>query len=180
MNQQNFHKPYENYLIDIDNWDAEEKSRHDVVWKWLKTLSPTLKRSAPTWAGYNSLIRKSQAVTTASLLLVFNWSATNWKNLYTTIKAADGVRETIYSEGKRIISFGLQLCIKAIQLQEKPDIKEGCAFRTFELFVVFYAAKVLKKMIDGSDLDQIFEFDLVSTYVYLEEIRFLGFDTSQY
>ena len=91
------------------------------------------------------------------MLPVINGSPTDWENLYTAIKAADELREIIYPEGKTIISFDLQLYIKAIQLQEEPDIKEGFVFRIGELHVVFCALKVLGKMINGSGLDQIFE-----------------------
>ena len=53
-----------------------------------------------------------------------NGVPTDWENLYIAIKAENELREVIYPERKAIISFDLQLYIKAIQLQEKPDIKE--------------------------------------------------------
>ena len=100
------------------------RSKHDVVWKLLKTLSQILERNVATWAGCTYLIRASYAIATVCMLSVVNGVPTDWKNLYIAIKAENELREVIYPERKAIISFDLQLYIKAIQLQEKPDIKE--------------------------------------------------------
>ena len=87
-----FTKSYENCFADIDNSDAEEKSKHDAVWKLLKTQSPTLKRNFLTWAVYTSLTRTSHAIKTVSMLPEVNGSPNDWESLHTVIKAADQLR----------------------------------------------------------------------------------------
>ena len=62
----------------------------------------------------------------------------------------------MWSDEKTVISSDLQLYIKAIHLQQKPDIRDNFVFRMGELHVVFYVRKVLGKLIDGSRLDQAF------------------------
>lgn len=129
---------------------------NDTIWFLLKTLSPTLGKAVPTWAAYNSLIRKEKPLTTVAMLPVMNGSPTEWENLYTAIKEAEKLREKVYPRGKTIISFDLQLYIKAIRLQERDDINESFVFRMGELHVVFCVLKCLGKLIDGSGLDNVF------------------------
>ncbi|XP_066919527.1 uncharacterized protein [Clytia hemisphaerica] len=129
---------------------------NDTVWFVLKMLSPTLGKAVPTWAAYNSLVSKGKAITTVSMLPIINGSPTDWNNLYTAIKEAEKVRKRIYKNGKTIISFDLQLYIKAIRLQERVDIDNFFVFRIGELHVVFCVLKCLGKLIDGSGLDKAF------------------------
>ena len=58
-----------------------------------------------------------------------------------------------------IITFDLQLYIKAIRLQKKTDPERGFLFHVlyFELQIVYCALKVIGKAIDKSGLDQAFE-----------------------
>ena len=51
----------------------------------------------------------------------------------------------------------MQLYIKAVILQQRPDIQSGFVFRMGELHVMFCALKVIGKLIDGSGLDQAFD-----------------------
>ena len=90
------------------------------------------------------------------MLPVINGSPTEWQNLYTVIKEAEKLRQCVWSDEKTVISFDLQLYIKAIHLQQKPDIRDNFVFRMGELHVVFCALKVLGKLIDGSGVDQAF------------------------
>ena len=60
----------------------------------------------------------------------------------------------MWSDEKTVISSNLQLYIKAIHLQQKPDIRDNFVFRMGELHVVFCVLKVLGKLIDGSGLYQ--------------------------
>ena len=91
------------------------------------------------------------------MLPIISGSPTLWENLYTAMKEAEKIRQHIYQDGKTIISFDLQFYIKAIMLQQRPDIQNGFVFSTGELQVVFCALKVIGKLIDGSGLDQIFD-----------------------
>ena len=59
------------------------------------------------------------------MLPVINGSPTEWQNLYTAIKEAEKLRQCVWSDGKTVISFDLQLYIKAIRLQQKPDIRDN-------------------------------------------------------
>ena len=70
------------------------------------------------------------------MLPVTNGSPTDWDNLYTALKEADKLQKLVYCDGKTIVTFDLQLYIKAIQLQEKVDIKSNFVFRMGELHVV--------------------------------------------
>ena len=73
------------------------------------------------------------------------------------MKDVEKIRKHIYQDGKTIISFDLQLYIKAIMVQQRPDIENGFVCRMRELHVLFSALKVIGKLIDGSGLDQIFD-----------------------
>ena len=90
------------------------------------------------------------------MLPVKNGSLTDWENLYSAIKDAEKLRKKVYKDGKTIISFDLQLYIKAIRLQEKDDVKDAFVFRMGELHVVFCVLKCIGKLIDGSGLDNVF------------------------
>ena len=95
------------------------------------------------------------------MLSIINGSPTLWENLYTAMKEAEKIRKHIYQDGKTIISFDLQLYIKAIMLQQRPDIQSGFVFRMGELHVVFCALKVIGKLID--EIDQIFDEAVMSS-----------------
>ena len=88
---------------------------------------------------------------------VTNSSSTNWDNLYGALEEADKLRESVYCDGIMIVTFDLQLYIKAVRLHEKVDIKSNFVFRMGKLHVVFCVLKVIGKVIDGSGLDQAFE-----------------------
>ena len=153
----NSNEKYLNYLQYIANNIINEKGKHDTAWLLLKTISSALSKEVPVWAAYNSLIGNTAPITSVALLPVINGSPTDWENFYTSIKEAERLRQSVYPSGKTIISFDLQLYIKAVKLQVKPDVKNGFVFRMGELHVVFCVLKVLGKMIDGSGLDQVFE-----------------------
>ena len=135
---------------------TELKRKDDLVWFLLKTLSPTLSSRVPTWAAYNSLIGNLRPLTCAAMLPVINGSSTEQQNLHTAIKEAEKLRQCVWSDGKIVISFDLELYIKAIRLQQKPDIRDNFVFRMGELPVVFCAHNVLGKFIDSNGLDQAF------------------------
>ena len=75
----------------------------------MKALSPTLSKDVPTWAAYNSLLSKKPTRTAAMMLPVTNGSPANWDNLYTALKEADKLRESVYCDSKTIIAFDIQL-----------------------------------------------------------------------
>lgn len=55
------------------------------------------------------------------------------------------------------MSVDLQLYVKVVLLQAKPEIQNNDIFRMGELLVVFCFLKFLEKMINGSGLDQAFK-----------------------
>ena len=105
----------------MDNVNVSNANKHDIVWAVLKTLSPSLSAKVSTWAAYNSLLRSASVTTIVSVLPIINGSPTLWENLYTAIKEAEKIRKHIYQDGKTIISFDLQLYIKTIMLQQRPE-----------------------------------------------------------
>ena len=110
-----------NYFQFVDNVNVSSANKHDIVWAVLKTLSPSLSAKVPTWAAYNSLLRSASVTTIVSMLPIINGSPTLWENLYTAMKEAEKIRKHIYQDGKTIISFDLQLYIKTIMLQQRPE-----------------------------------------------------------
>lgn len=104
---------------------------------------------------------------------VINGSPTEWDNLYTAIKEAEKTSNNIFPNGKTIISFDLQLYIKAIKLQAKRDVKNGFVFRMGELHVVFCVLKTLGKMIDDSGLDLVFQEAGMTLKINLQNESFL-------
>ena len=134
----------------------ELKRKDDLVRFLLKTLSPTLSFWVPIWAAYNSLIGNLHPLTCAAMLPIKNGSPTEWQSLCTAIKEAEKLRQCMWSDGKTVILFNLQLYFKAICLQQKPNIRDNFVFRMGELHVVFCALKVLGKLIGGSGLSHAF------------------------
>ena len=104
-----------NYLHEIATTQYEGKSKQDTVWFLMKTLSPTLSKDVPTWAAYNSLLSKKPTRTAAMMLPVTNGCPTNWDNLYTALKEADKLQESllsIYSCISRLFSCRRRLISK--------------------------------------------------------------------
>ena len=128
----------------------------DITWSPLKTLSPSLSSDVPIWAAYNSLLGVKPVVTTVAVLSTINGSPTEWEYLYAAMKEAEKIKNCIFKDGKTIISFDLQLYIRAVMLEHRPDIRSGFVFRMGELNIVFCALKVIGKLIVGSGLDQAF------------------------
>ena len=146
--------------------------KHDTAWFLLKSLLPSLSKNVPLCAAYNSLVGNFSTLTSVVLLRVINGSPTKWGNIYTAIKEAQDLSKKIYPKGKTIISFDLQLYIKAIRLQVRPEIKAAFVFRIGELHVVFCVLKVLGKMIDRSGLDQVFEEAGLNRIIIIVTLRF--------
>ena len=61
-------------------------------------------------------------------LPIVNGRLTNYENLLCAIQEAGKVKNVIQSTGKTIISFNLQLYVKAFRLQVKLDIKNDFVF----------------------------------------------------
>ena len=146
--------------------------KHDTAWFLVKSPSPSLSKNVSLWAAYNSLARNVSTLTSVALLPVINGRPTMWQNIYKAIKEAQDLSKKIYPEGKTIISFDLQLHIKAIRPQIRPEIKAGFVFRMGELHVVFCVLKALGKMIDGSGLDQVFEEANLTRIIIAVTLRF--------
>ena len=83
-------------------------------------------------------------------------SPTDWSNLYTSLKLAQGINTDITGCKQTIITLDLQLYAKAMQLREKNEIRESFIFRLGELHIVFAMLKCLGKYIEDSGLDRLF------------------------
>ena len=150
-------KSFSNYFPLLSNNSViVDNQQSDAIWFLLKTLSPVVGKMVPIWAASNSLMGQKKPPTNAAMLPIINGSAIEWENLYASIKEAEKLRMKIFKDGKTIISFDLQLYIKAILLQERNDIKDSFVFRKGELHVVFCVLKVIGKLIDGNGLNQVF------------------------
>lgn len=128
-----------------------------------------MSKYVPKWAVYNLLLSKKPFRTAAMMLPVVNGSPANWDNLYTALKEAEKLWESVYCDNKKIITFDLQLHIKAVRLQKNIDVKSSFVFYVscFELHVVFCMLKVIGKVINGSCLDQAFEETGKQTIIYV-------------
>ena len=121
----------------MDNVNVSNANKHDIVWAVLKTLSPSLSAKVPTWTAYNALLTSAPVTTTVSMLPIINGSPTLWENLYTAMKEAEKIRKHIYQDGKTIISFDLQLYIKTIMLQQRPEYPKWFLYLEWESCMLF-------------------------------------------
>ena len=74
-------------------------------------------------------------------------SPTDWTNLYSALKTAQGINVAVTGNKKTIITLDLQLYSKAVQLREKNDLNEEFIFRLGELHIVFAMLKCIGKFI---------------------------------
>lgn len=112
--------------------------------------------SLPTWAGYNSLVTAPVSISTCQGMPLYPGSPTDWSNLYTSLKIAQGINVESTGSKTTIITLDLQLYAKAMQLRAKNDIKTEFVFRLGELHTVFAMLKCLGKYVEDSGLDKLF------------------------
>ena len=132
--------------------ELELYTKRDKLW----AISYVLNSNVPTWAGYNSLLNESMAITSCNLLPLLPSSPTDWSNLYSALKIVQGINISITGNRRTIITLDLQLYAKCMQLREKKEIKDNFIFRLGELHTVFAMLKVLGKYIAQSGLDRLF------------------------
>ena len=82
----------------------------------------------PTWAAFNSLVTDSVDVSICQGMPLYPGSPTDWTNLYSALKMAQGINVAVTGNKKTIITLDLQLYSKAMQLREKNDINEEFIF----------------------------------------------------
>ena len=63
------------------------------------------------------------------MLPIINGSPTVSEHLYAAMTEAEKIKDCVFKEWKTINSFHLQLHIKAVMLQQRPDICSGFVFR---------------------------------------------------
>ena len=73
----------------------------------------------PTRAAFNSLVTDSVDVSICQGMPLYLGSPTDWTNLYSALKTAQGINVAVTGNKKTIITLDLQLYSKAMQLQEK-------------------------------------------------------------
>ena len=78
---------------------------------------------------------------------LYTGSPTDWTNLYSVLKMAQGINVAVTGNKKTIITLDMQLYSKAVQLREKNDINEEFIFRLGELHIVFAMLKCIGKFI---------------------------------
>ena len=72
-----------------------------------------------TWAAFNSLVTDSVDVSICQGMPLYPGSPTDWTNLYSALKMAQGINVAVTGNKKTIIPLDLQLYSKAMQLREK-------------------------------------------------------------
>ena len=101
----------------------------------------------PAWAAFNSLVTDSVDVSICQGIPLYPGSPTDWANLHSALKMAQGINVAVTSNKKTIITLDLQLYSKAMQLREKSDINEEFIFRLGELHIVFAMLNCIGKYI---------------------------------
>ena len=108
-------KAFSNYFPFLSNNSViVDNQQSNAIWFLLKTLSPVLRKLVSTWAASNSLMGQKKPLTNVAMLPIIIGRPTEWENFYASIKEAEKLRGKIFKDGKTIISFDLQLYIKAI------------------------------------------------------------------
>ena len=108
-------KTFSNYFPFLSNNSViVDNQQSNAIWFLLKTLSPVLRKMVSTWAACNSLMGQKKPLTNVAMLPIIIGRSTEWENFYASIKEAEKLRGKIFKDGKTIISFDLQLYIKAI------------------------------------------------------------------
>ena len=128
----------------------------DQCWAICQVVNEEKIMPLPSWAAYNSLVSENCDETLCQGMPLYPGSPTDWSNLYTALKIAQGINVKVTGSKKTIISLDLQLYSKAMQLREKAEIREDFIFRLGELHVVFAMLKCIGKYIEDSGLDRLF------------------------
>ena len=109
----------------------------------------------PGWAGYNSLLSESKAVTKVGALPLLPEVAHEWPTLLTVMVQARKLKELVIgNDHPAVISFDMALYEKAVQLVDtRPDLKNTVFVRLGELHVVMAALRALGTSIENSGID---------------------------
>ena len=120
-------------------------------------ISSIFTKNVPTWAAYNSMLTLPQEQTQCQCLPLIPSSPTDWSNLYTALKLAQGINTVVSPDSsKTIVTLDLQLYSMCVKLRERKDVYEGFIFRMGELHVVFAMLKVIGKLITDSGIESLF------------------------
>ena len=109
----------------------------------------------PGWAGYSSLLSRSQPVTQVSALPLLPEVAHNWSTLMTVMMQAIKLKElAVGNDYPTVISFDLALYEKVVQLLDsRPDLQGQFVPRMGELYVVMAGLRALGTSIENSGID---------------------------
>ena len=104
----------------------------------------------PGWAGYNSLLSRSQPVTQVSALPLLPEVAHNWSTLMTVMMQAIKLKElAVGNNYPTVISFDLALYEKVVQLlHSRPHLQGRFVPRMGELHVVMAGLRALGTSIE--------------------------------
>lgn len=109
----------------------------------------------PGWAGYNSLLSRTQPVTQVGALPLLPELAHEWSTLLTVMMQARKIKElAVGNDYPTVISFDLALYEKVVQLLDsRPDLQGQFVPRMGELHVVMAALRALGTSIENSGID---------------------------
>ena len=135
------------YFIHFKHRSLDVFRKHYIVWSMMKSQLD-IEKLVHTRVAYNPLLKVNLQVSTKfSSLQVINGSPTDWLNLNTAIKIVQNINIICALQEKTIVSLGMQLYAKCIQLQSKKEISNNFLFWLF---------KALGRYINNSGLDQAF------------------------
>ena len=95
-----------------------------------------------TWAAFNSLVTDSVDVSICQGMPLYPGSPTDWTNLYSALKMAQGINVAVTGNKKTIITLDLQLYSKAMQLREKKRQMKNFFFKFWKVAHCFCNAKM--------------------------------------
>lgn len=109
----------------------------------------------PGWAGYNSLLSESLALTQVGALSLLPEVAHEWSTLLTVIMQANQLRKLAVGEDHpTVITFDMALYEKVVKLLDaRPDLKQMVVPRLGELHVVMATLRALGASMENSGID---------------------------
>ena len=99
-------------IIDISHFTNRNR-----LWGMLQVVDVSQMCQLSTWNIFNSLLTKTPSVTLCEILPLSPISPTNWTELYTALRQAQGTNMKVSPNEKTIVTLDLQLYAKCMELR---------------------------------------------------------------
>ena len=99
-------------IIDISHFTNRNR-----LWGMLQVVDVSQMCQLSTWNIFNSLLTKTPSITLCETLPLSPISPTNWTELYTALRQAQGTNMKVSPNEKTIVTLDLQLCAKCMELR---------------------------------------------------------------